>query len=94
MRLNEEQLSKIVISGYKSIKKCEIEFKKINVLIGSNGAGKSNFISAFSLLQNILSKNLQVTVAQSGLNSLFYKGRKETEEISFEVFFLLKSLLS
>ncbi len=87
MGLNEEQLSKIVISGYKSIKKCEIEFKKINVLIGSNGAGKSNFISAFALLQNILSKNLQVSVAQSGLNSFFYKGRKETEEISFEVFF-------
>ena len=87
MGLNEDQLSKICISGYKSIKRCQITFNKINVLIGSNGAGKSNFISAFSLLQNILSNNLQVYVAQSGLNSLFYNGRKETDEISFEVFF-------
>lgn len=87
MPLHANQLSRITISGYKSIKSCDITFGKINVLIGSNGAGKSNFISAFSLLQNILSKNLQVSVAQSGVNALFYKGRKETDEISFEVFF-------
>lgn len=86
-RLKEDQLSKIRISGFKSIKECNIDFGKINVLIGSNGAGKSNFISAFSLLQNVLMKNLQVTVAQNGINSLFYNGRKATEEIAFEVFF-------
>ena len=57
MRLKDGQLSKIRISGYKSIKNCEMDFGKINVLIGSNGAGKSNFISAFSLLQNILLQN-------------------------------------
>lgn len=87
MRLQEGQLSRMTISGYKSIKNCDIEFGKINVLIGSNGAGKSNFISAFSLLQNILAQNMQVFVAQSGVNALFYKGRKFTESINFEVFF-------
>ena len=86
-RLKDDQLSKIRISGFKSIKECDINFGKINVLIGSNGAGKSNFISAFALLQNILSRNLQVSVAQSGINSLFYKGRKTTDEIEFEVYF-------
>ena len=85
--LQNDQLSRMTIKGYKSIKKCDISFGKINVLIGSNGAGKSNFISAFSLLQNILSKNLQVSVAQSGVNALLYSGRKVTEEIAFEVFF-------
>ncbi len=87
MSLSADQLSRIDISGYRSIKKCSIELGKINVLIGSNGAGKSNFISAFALLQNILAKNLQVTVGQSGVNSFFYNGRKVTEEIAFEVFF-------
>lgn len=87
MALHKDQLSRITISGYKSIKQCDISFGKINVLIGSNGAGKSNFISAFSLLQDILSENLQISVARSGMNALFYKGRKVTEEIAFEVFF-------
>lgn len=87
MALEKDQLSRIIISGFKSIKGCDITFGKINVLIGSNGAGKSNFISAFSLLQDILSHNLQVSVARSGMNSLLYKGRKITDEIAFEVFF-------
>ena len=74
MPLQGDQLSRMTIRGFKSIKSCDISFGKINVLIGSNGAGKSNFISAFSFLQNILSKNLQVSVGQSGLSSLLYNG--------------------
>lgn len=87
MPVKRNQLSKIYISGYKSIRECKLSLNKINVLIGSNGAGKSNFISALSLLQNVLNKALQLSVAQSGVNSLFYNGRKETEEIYIEVFF-------
>lgn len=86
-----DQLSRMTVKGYKSIKECDISLGRINVLIGSNGAGKSNFISAFSFLQNILTGNLQLTVAQSGVNALMYKGRKVTEEIAFEVFFGLNS---
>ena len=85
--LQKDQLSRMTIEGYKSIKKCDISFGKINVLIGSNGSGKSNLISTFSFLQNILSKNLQVYAAQSGVNALLYGGRKVTEEMAFEVFF-------
>ena len=53
MLLQRDQLSRIKISGYKSIRECDVELKKINVLIGANGSGKSNFISAFSFLQNV-----------------------------------------
>lgn len=87
MKLAADQLSRITITGFKSIKHCDIKFEKINVLIGSNGSGKSNFISAFSLLQNILLRNLQIFAAQNGVNSFFYNGRKVTEEIKFEVYF-------
>lgn len=87
MSIKKDQLSRIRIQGFKSIKNCDIELDKINVLIGSNGAGKSNFVSAFTMLQSILAKNLQVFSARSGINSLLYKGRKVTEEIAFEVFF-------
>jgi predicted ATPase len=86
-KLNQGQLSAIRIQGFKSIKNCKLSLKKINVLIGSNGAGKSNFISAFALLQDVLAGNLQVSTAQRGINSLFYNGRKSTEEIQIEVFF-------
>ncbi len=87
MAVEKNQLSKICIAGYKSIKKCDLKLNKINVLIGCNGAGKSNFISALLLLQNVLTKNLQLYAAQCGVNSLFYNGRKETDEIYIEVYF-------
>lgn len=47
MPLQKEQLSRMTIHGFKSIKSCDISFGKINVLIGSNGAGKSNFYFFF-----------------------------------------------
>lgn len=82
-----DQLSRIEIKNYKSIKHCDLKLSKLNVLIGSNGSGKSNFISFFSMLQNILNRNLSVYVGQSGINTLFYNGLKESNEISAEVYF-------
>lgn len=87
MSVRHGQLSRISIAGYKSIKKCSLELNSINVLIGSNGSGKSNFISAFTLLQSVLREELQLYTQKSGVNSLFFNGRKTTDEIYFEAFF-------
>jgi predicted ATPase len=38
----------------------------INVLIGANGSGKSNFISVFRLLENIYNQRLQSYIKQNG----------------------------
>lgn len=82
-----DQLSRIKIVNYKSIKQCDLKLNRLNVLIGSNGSGKSNFISFFVMLQNILNANLSVYVGQSGINALFYNGMKVSNEISAEVYF-------
>ena len=42
-------LDNIKITGYKSIKDLNLDLKPINILIGSNGVGKTNFISFFRL---------------------------------------------
>jgi AAA15 family ATPase/GTPase len=43
-----EILESISIQGFKSIRDLDaFKFNHINVLIGSNGAGKSNFVSFF-----------------------------------------------
>jgi len=86
-QLNQEQLSRIVIKGFKSIKDCDLELNNINVLIGSNGAGKSNFISTFALLQEILEQRLSVYVGKKGANSLFHNGTKVTDSILTEFYF-------
>jgi len=82
------QISKIEISGYKSIKKCQLELGSLNILIGSNGAGKSNFIGFFKLITQILSQNLQLYVGRSGgPDALLHYGRKETDSISAKFYF-------
>jgi predicted ATPase len=54
-----DNLLRIKIKGFKSIKELDLEIKPINVLIGANGSGKSNFISVFRLLENISTQRLQ-----------------------------------
>ena len=49
----------IVIKGYKSIKEQTVDLLPINILIGGNGIGKSNFISIFTLIRNLYEQNLQ-----------------------------------
>lgn len=83
------QISSLTISGYKSIKSLEnFEFNNINLLIGANGAGKSNFISLFKLLNAMYEQQLQLYVQkQGGPDALLHFGRKETNCIHTEFYF-------
>lgn len=73
-------LSKVNIKGYKSIKAQVVDLGPINVLIGGNGVGKSNFISIFTLLRHMYEQTLQSHVVKSGgVNSLLHFGVKVTQ---------------
>jgi predicted ATPase len=78
---------KIQIKGYKSIRDITIELKPLNILIGANGVGKSNFISFFRLLHNLYEQRLQNYAMQQGANNLLHFGRKTTESIYGKLFF-------
>ena len=52
-------MDSIRIFGYKSFKKLSVQLHPINLLIGANGAGKSNFLSLFEMLGNIYEKRLR-----------------------------------
>lgn len=85
---DSNQLSRLVLRGYKSIVECDIELGTLNVLIGANGAGKSNFIGFFRLINRILDQQLQAAVgAAGGPDALLHYGRKKTEELSAELYF-------
>lgn len=86
--MNHYQLSRIALRGFKSIRECDLDLKKLNVLIGPNGAGKSNFISFFRLIQQLLTGKLQLYVSkQGGPDSLLHFGRKNTDNLSAELYF-------
>jgi predicted ATPase len=76
------------ISGYKSIKSVRIDFKPINILIGANGSGKSNFISFFDFFNRLYNRKLNDYVALiGGENKILFNGKKVTDTISFQIEF-------
>lgn len=83
------KLSELTIKGYKSIRDLEgLKLTDLNILIGANGSGKSNFISIFKLLETIYQKKLQeYVIDHDGPDAILYYGRKVTKEINMEFYF-------
>lgn len=77
----------IDIKGYKSIKDLHLELKPINVLIGANGSGKSNFISFFNFLKTAYDSGLKSYVAGRGIDTILHNGRKSTQSLSSKMSF-------
>ena len=81
-------LESISIKGFKSIRDVKVELRDINVLIGANGSGKSNFVGALSFLRSIRLGNLQRYVRRAdGADRVLHFGHEETDEVSIRVRF-------
>jgi len=82
-------LSKLTIRGLKSIESLEgFRLRKINVLIGANGAGKSNFVDFFRMLRALADESFQrFILEQGGGDGLLYLGPKKTPLIFAELEF-------
>ena len=56
-------IKSIKIQYYKSFKDCKALLKDVNIIIGENGSGKSNFIEAIDYFyQNLTETHLSDTV--------------------------------
>jgi predicted ATPase len=89
-------LETISLSGYKSIRELQ-NFnlhRGLNVLIGANGSGKSNFIRFFELLGHLMDSNkgLQNYVGARGRADAFlFRGMKVTPEMKAHLKFGLNA---
>ena len=75
-------LKQVVLRGFKSIKDMHLELRPLNVLIGANGAGKSNFVSFFKMLHAMMAGRLQNYIGTAGYaHSLLHYGPKTTAQV-------------
>jgi predicted ATPase len=75
-------LKKIAIKGYRSIKDVSLDLRALNVLIGANGAGKSNFVSFFKMLNEMMASRLQEYIGKTGRGqSILHFGPKVTPQL-------------
>ena len=83
------KLTNLTICGFKTIRELrDFQLRPMNVLIGANGAGKSNFLSFFRLLNRMLASpsDLQNYVAVSGgAHALLHSGLETAREVEASV---------
>ena len=84
-----ERLNRISVRGFRSIREAGgLELGKLNVLVGSNGAGKSNLLLWLRMVAAMMGGELQVFVARNGgVNALLTGGLKETQEVQGRLVF-------
>ncbi|GAB4009986.1 AAA family ATPase [Spirosoma migulaei] len=82
----QHTLQSIFVSGFRSIQSVDLPIRNLNILIGQNGAGKSNFIELFRFLHEIINQRLQVyTAVKGGADKLLHYGSRETKEIKIHL---------
>lgn len=77
-----QQIDKITLKGFKSIRDLEdFPLRNLNILIGANGAGKSNFVSFFTFLREAVEGRLNLYVAKKGgADDHLFMGPKITKQ--------------
>ncbi|HJP78613.1 MAG TPA: AAA family ATPase [Pseudonocardiaceae bacterium] len=83
--MTEPALESIEIEGFLSISSASVSLGRLNVLIGANGAGKSNFITAFELLGRLADNQLRLFVGQRGGASALLNKTKGSQHIKFDL---------
>lgn len=91
MKHIRNKIKLLEIRGYKSVSfdnPLSITLGDINILLGANGAGKSNIISFFKMLSYMMSGRFEEYVARTGSNQTFlYFGSKKTPLITAKLKF-------
>jgi predicted ATPase len=64
--VTDRELKSIEIEGYASIRSATVSLGRLNVLVGANGAGKSNFVRVFELLGRLVESDLGFFVGLNG----------------------------
>jgi predicted ATPase len=85
-----QMLKRIRVVGWKSIKAQTADLGPLTVVIGANGAGKSNLLSLFKLLNAMFANTpgFRNYVAQNGsADSLLHYGAKQTPVAELELTF-------
>ncbi len=83
------ELDYLTVKGFRSIKSIErLELRPINVLVGANGSGKSNFVGVFAFLRVLRQGHLVAyTDGAGGAEKIIHFGSKVTGEIELEISF-------
>jgi predicted ATPase len=94
-RKDTTMLKELELFGFRSIREMKLQLKPMNVLIGANGAGKSNLVEVFRLLKSIENNSLQFYIGKAGgANSLLHYGTQVTKQMGARFCFEIDNTLN
>jgi predicted ATPase len=89
MGILTDRITRLSIRGFKSIAKLDdFDLQPVNVFIGPNAAGKSNFIALFRLLNEMMTPpgQLQSYVQRAGgANAILHGGVRNTRQLDIQL---------
>ncbi|AXB46018.1 AAA family ATPase [Amycolatopsis albispora] len=78
-------LTSIDVEGFTSIRSASVDLRALNVLVGANGAGKSNFVHVFELLSHVVEQGLGLFVGlNGGASALLNSGSEPRLRVSVQ----------
>ena len=83
------KIDRLTLRGFKSIRELvDFPLRNLNVIVGANGAGKSNLVLLFRMVRAMIRKDLRSFVSQhGGPDGFLFGGRSQTDKISAEFVF-------
>jgi len=59
-------ITKVKVSNFKSFDELEVELRPLNVVVGGNASGKSNFLEIFRFLRDLVTYGLENAISLQG----------------------------
>jgi predicted ATPase len=87
-RIGNVAITRIKVSNFKSFQELEVDLRPLNIVVGANAAGKSNFLEIFRFLRDLAAHGLENAVSlQGGMGYLTNLRIGSTRPLGLEVTF-------
>ena len=85
-------ITSVKLTNFRSIASCSVRLGSLNILVGRNGTGKSNFLDALAFLRDSLRSSLDHAVRyRGGITAVRRRSGKRPAHFGIEVRFRLLS---
>lgn len=84
--MSQTKIERIAVSNFKSFDEMETELGELNVIIGANASGKTNFVNIFKFLKDIFTEGLDNAIAmQGGVDSVQNMNIRSSKDLRIEL---------